>query len=140
MVHQVFNDAFEALLSGWHRYMELAAATDDNTKLAEAANEICALRQRADRLQRAKSVDEGELEERDLATYCPFIRTTVYIPNNEISYTRDDVLTFVCACEREVGHRPKAWSHDDEDFGAKTGDYESAKPTPIRRSGSPSRR
>lgn len=128
MVHQVFNDAFEALLSGWHRYMELAATTDDDAKLTEVQNEIWALRQRADRLQRAQSVDEGDLEELDLAAYCPFIGTTVYIPNSEIHYTRDDTLTFVCPCDREVGHRPKTWHHGAGGMGTKAGQYQPDRP------------
>ena len=127
MVHQVFNDAFEALLAGWHRYMALAATTDDSDKLAELQEEVVELRQRADRLQRALSPDDGEREEGELAAYCPFIRTTVYIPSNEVRYTRDDLLTFECRCEREVGHRPTAWRHDTKELGAKGGDYVSER-------------
>lgn len=123
MVHQVFNDAFEALLAGWHRYMALAATTDDADKLAELQEEILELRGRADRLQQSRSLDDGRGEEADLAAYCPYLRTTVYIPGSEIRYTREDRLSFVCMCEREVTHRPAAWVRDTDEPGLKTGDY-----------------
>ncbi len=132
MVHQVFNDAFEALLAGWHRYMALVASTDDAEKRAELFEEVDRLRGRADRLQKARSLDEDALEERDLAAYCPFIRTTVYIPNSEIRYTRDDMLTFVCVCEREVGHRPKAWLRNAEDPATGTGELGTNLPNRSR--------
>ncbi len=115
MLHQVFNDAFEALLAGWHRHMDLAATTDNILKLAESRMELEALRDRAYRVRRALTPEDREMEEGQLAAYCPFMKATVYIPNNEIRYTRDDVLVFECVCEREVGHRPKEWLHDNRD-------------------------
>ena len=112
MLHEVFNDAFEALLAGWHRHMDLAATTDNILKLAESRRELDALRERAYRVRRALTPEDRELEEGHLAAYCPFLKTTVYIPSNEIRYTREDVLVFDCVCEREVGHRPKEWLRD----------------------------
>lgn len=133
MVHQVFNDAFEALLAGWHRYMDLAATTDDAHKLAELREEIDALRERANRLQRIRSLDEGGDEDRDLAAYCPYIRTTIYVPNSDIRYTRDDILTFRCACDRQVGHQPKEWLQDAGNVGTKAADYSTGRTTRGRR-------
>jgi hypothetical protein len=121
MVHQVFNDAFEALLAGWHRYMDMAATTDDAAKLAELKDEIAELRTRATRFLLSRSLDGGGPEERELAAYCPFIRTTVYIPSNEIRYSRDDMLTFACECERQVRHRPTTWLRGTEDLAIKPG-------------------
>lgn len=112
MLHQVFNDAFEALLAGWHRHMDVVASTDDIFKLAESRLELDQLRERAYRVRRALTPEDREIEEGHLAAYCPFLASTVYIPNNEVRYTREDVLTFQCVCEREVGHRPKEWLHD----------------------------
>jgi hypothetical protein len=109
MLHQVFNDAFEALLAGWHRHMDLAASTDDIFKLAESRREVDALRERAYRAGGAPTNEEREVEDGHLSAYCPFLTTTVYVPTNEVRYTRDDVLTFECACGRDVRHRPKAW-------------------------------
>lgn len=112
MLHEVFNDAFEALLAGWHRHMDLAASTDNVFKLAESRRELDALRQRAYQVRRALTPEDRELEEGQLSAYCPFLKSTVYIPTNEIRYTPEDVLVFECVCEREVGHRPKEWLHD----------------------------
>ncbi len=114
MLHQVFNDAFEALLAGWHRHMDLAATTDNIFKLAESRKELDELRERAYRVRRALTPEDRELDEGTLSAYCPFLKTTVYIPNSEVLYTRDDVLTFECVCAREVGHRPKEWLRDTE--------------------------
>jgi hypothetical protein len=114
MLHQVFNDAFEALLAGWHRHMDLAATTDNIFKLAESRLELDGLRDRAYRIRRALTPEDRELAEGTLSAYCPFLKTTVYIPTNQVRYTRDDVLTFECVCEREVGHRPKEWLRDTE--------------------------
>ena len=112
MLHQVFNDAFEALLAGWHRYMDVVASTDNILKLAEARRELDALRDRAYRVRRALTPEDRELEEGHLAAYCPFLSTTVYIPTAEVRYTRQDTLEFDCVCDRQVGHRPRAWLHD----------------------------
>ena len=112
MLHQVFNDAFEALLAGWHRHMDLAASTDNIFKLAESRMELDALRDRAYRIRRALTPEDRELAEGVLSAYCPFLKDTVYIPTNEVQYTRDDLLTFQCLCEREVGHRPQEWLRD----------------------------
>ena len=89
--------------------MDLAASTDNIFKLAESRLELDALRDRAYRIRRALTPEDRELAEGHLSAYCPFLRTTVYIPTNEVHYTRDDVLVFQCLCEREVGHRPKEW-------------------------------
>lgn len=112
MVHDVFNDAFEALLAGWHRHMDLAASTDDADKLEQSRRELEKLRARADRVRRAPTREDRELEDGQLAAYCPFLDTTVYIPKSDLRYTPEDVLVFDCACEREVGHRPKQWLHE----------------------------
>jgi hypothetical protein len=112
MLHQVFNDAFEALLAGWHRYMDVVASTDNILKLAESRRELDALRDRAYRIRRALTPEDRELEEGQLAAYCPFLSTTVYIAKAEVRYTRDDTLEFECVCERRVGHRPRGWLHD----------------------------
>jgi hypothetical protein len=112
MLHQVFNDAFEALLAGWHRHMDLAATTDNTFKLAESRRELDELRRRANLVRRALTPEDREQQEGQLAAYCPFLKTTVYIPTSEVRYTPEDVLVFECVCEREVGHRPKAWIHD----------------------------
>ena len=63
---------------------------------------------------RALTPEDREVADGTLAAYCPFLKTTVYIPTNQVRYTRDDVLVFQCACEREVGHRPKEWLRDAE--------------------------
>lgn len=123
MLHQVFNDAFEALLAGWHRHMDLAATTDDIFKLAESRMELDALRERAYRIRRALTPADRELEDAHLTAYCPFLKTTVYIPTNEVRYTRDDVLTFECVCEREVGHRPKEWLGDTREPAFQAPEY-----------------
>lgn len=112
MLHQVFNDAFEALLAGWHRYMDIVASTNDIQKLAEARQEIDELRDRAYRVRRALTPEDRELEEGHLAAFCPFLSTTVYIPNAEVKYTRQDILEFECVCDRVVGHRPRGWLRD----------------------------
>ena len=112
MLHQVFNDAFEALLAGWHRHMDLTASTDNILKLAESRRQLDSLRDRAYRVRRALTPDDRELAEGHLAAYCPFLATTIYIPTNQVRYNRDHVLTFSCLCEREIGHRPKEWLHD----------------------------
>lgn len=125
MLHQVFNDAFEALLAGWHRHMDLVASTDNILRLAESRRELDALRERAYRVRRALSPEDREMEEGHLAAYCPFLSTTVYIPSNQVRYTRDDLLSFDCICEREVGHRPRGWLHD-------TGEPEFTAPTYLR--------
>jgi len=103
--------------------MDLAASTDNIFKLAESRMELDTLRQRAYRVRRALSPEDRELEEGTLAAYCPFLKTTVYIPTNEVRYTRDDVLTFECVCEREVGHRPKEWLRNTEEPGFKAPEY-----------------
>lgn len=112
MLHQVFNDAFEALLAGWHRYMDVVASTNDIFKLAEARRELDELRDRAYRVRRALSPEDRERDEGHLAAYCPFLSATVYIPNADVRYTRQDTLEFDCVCERKVGHRPRAWLRD----------------------------
>ena len=123
MLHEVFNDAFEALLAGWHRHMDLAATTDNVFKLAESRRELEELRQRAHRVRRTLTPEDREQQEGQLAAYCPFLDTTVYIPTNEVRYTPEDVLVFECVCEREVGHRPKAWLHDARRPASTTAEY-----------------
>jgi hypothetical protein len=133
MLHQVFNDAFEALLAGWHRHMDLAASTDDIFKLAESRKELDALRERALRVRRGLPGDR-DLEDSHLSAYCPFLKTTVYIPTNEVRYTRDDVLTFECLCEREVVHRPKEWLRDTRETALQAPEYlkDATRPSPVR--------
>jgi hypothetical protein len=112
MLHQVFNDAFEALLAGWHRYMDVVASTDNILRLAESRRELDALRDRAYRIRRGLTPEDRELEEGHLAAYCPFLSTTVYIRKADVRYTVEDMLEFDCVCERAVGHRPRGWLHD----------------------------
>ena len=112
MVHQVFNDAFEALLAGWHRHMDLVATTDNILKLAESKRELDALRSRVHRIRRASTPEDRELEEGHLAAYCPFLSTTVHIPATEVRHGTDGTVRFDCVCEREVGYRRQAWLHD----------------------------
>ncbi|NNC90901.1 MAG: hypothetical protein HKN80_00275 [Acidimicrobiia bacterium] len=134
MVHQVFNDAFEALLAGWHRHMDLAASTDNILKLAESRLEIDALRARAFQVRRSAPPADRELDHGHLSAYCPFLRTTVYVPTNELQYTRDDVLTFECECERKVAHRPKEWHRDTEEPAFTAPGYlaDATRPTRVR--------
>lgn len=99
-------------MAGWHRHMDLDATTDDVVRLAESRTELDALRDRAWRVRRALTPEDRELEAASLSAYCPFLDATVYIPSNEIRYTREDMLTFECVCNRKVGHRPRAWLHD----------------------------
>jgi hypothetical protein len=103
--------------------MDLAASTDDIFKLAESRLELDALRERAYRVRRALTPEDRELDDGHLSAYCPFLKATVYIPTNEVRYTRDDVLTFECVCEREVGHRPKEWLRDTEEPAFQAPEY-----------------
>ena len=109
MVHQVFNDAFEALLAGWHRHMDLVATTDDILKLAESRRELDALARRAHRAREARNPGHAEFSDGHLTAYCPFLATTVDIPTSEVRQTPHDTLQFECICEREVGHAADGW-------------------------------
>ena len=108
MVHQVFNDAFEALLAGWHRHMDLVATTDDILKLAESRRQLDALIRRA---HRARNSGEGGPGDGYLTAYCPYLDTTVYIPTSEVQPTPHRTVEFECLCEREVGHRTRTPLH-----------------------------
>ena len=112
MVHQVFNDAFEALLAGWHRHMDLVASTDDILKLAESRRQLDALIRRAHRAKQGRKPGEGELGDAQLTAYCPFLATTVYLPKSRVRQTPHDTVEFECACEREIVRQVGGWGAD----------------------------